>query len=312
MKTATARICGLVAGGALLVWGGFLAGRSTARLPDQLLASVEGVEVARWSGGRLTRGELDVLIAAEPPLTRSRLQDGAQREAYVREVVGTRLVAQEAVRQGLLADATMRQALIARLAQALREREFSPEVVRSRLEEAEVTKAFEARAPSFAQPEKARLVHLFLAAKQGTAERAHRRGQALSLLYDARKHQRTDSMVLGRVASQTSDELASRSRAGDLGYVTRDQLVERYGAGPAEAAWGLAEAGAVSDLVETPEGFHLFQLQARSRARTARLEDVRSTLEAELVSTRQAQGLTELTRRLVEAAGVQLVSASAP
>jgi hypothetical protein len=83
--------------------GAFFAGRASLSFPDRLLASAEGKAVATWQTGRLTEAELEALIASEPALVRSRLQDAAEREAYVRQVVEARLVAEEAVRRGMLA-----------------------------------------------------------------------------------------------------------------------------------------------------------------------------------------------------------------
>jgi parvulin-like peptidyl-prolyl isomerase len=291
--------------------GAFFAGRSSVHFGDRLLATTEGNAVATWKTGRLTETELTALIAAEPGLTRSRLQDAAERESYVRKVVDVRLMAEEAIRRGLLEQPTIRQALLEHLARTLQEKEFSPEVIRARLNEAELQKTFDARVQSFSQPEKVRLAHIWLSAAEGSPDREAKRVKAVELLKTFRAKQSTDPSVFGRSASSSSDEVDSRSRAGDLGYLTKDQLSSRYGPAVADAAWTLQAPGALSDLLESPDGFHLLQLSARARASTARFEDVKATLAAEWVEKRQADEMRELTQKLATAAEIRIESSPA-
>jgi len=69
------------------------------------------------------------------------------------------------------------------------------------------------------------------------------------------KAQLDDGADFDELAREHSEDTGSASRGGDLGYMTRDDLVDAY----AEAAFKLKE-GETSDIVRTSIGYHIIQL----------------------------------------------------
>jgi peptidyl-prolyl cis-trans isomerase SurA len=60
----------------------------------------------------------------------------------------------------------------------------------------------------------------------------------------------------GRLAREYSDDPGTRDRGGELGWMGKGELVPEF-----ETALFAMEAGDISDIVETPFGFHIIQLE---------------------------------------------------
>ena len=69
----------------------------------------------------------------------------------------------------------------------------------------------------------------------------------------------------------------SKARAGDLGYLTRDQMIASFG----EVAFAL-KPGEVSDIVETRFGYHLIQMIDSKPPALLAYNDVREKIERTL------------------------------
>ncbi|RJQ81474.1 MAG: hypothetical protein C4519_08890 [Desulfobacteraceae bacterium] len=92
----------------------------------------------------------------------------------------------------------------------------------------------------------------------------------------------------------------SRIRGGDLGYVTREQLVESF----AEAAFALPQ-GAVSDIVSTRFGYHLIQMVERRPPVPIGYKDVREKIERTLRRNKENAAIKGYVARLKSQAEIQ-------
>lgn len=89
------------------------------------------------------------------------------------------------------------------------------------------------------------------------------------------------------------------SRGGDLGFFTKDRMVEPF----SEAAYALSDSGAVADeLVRTQYGFHIVQLTGR------RMQELMDTSQARqaLANERRQQAFEEGRDELLEKATVRI------
>lgn len=82
-----------------------------------------------------------------------------------------------------------------------------------------------------------------------TRSRAEALARAQEALAKAKAGEKFDDLV-----NQYSDEPGAEERAGDLGVFTRREMVKAF----SDVAFGL-NVGQVSDIVETPFGFHIIQ-----------------------------------------------------
>ncbi len=148
-----------------------------------------------------------------------------------------------------------------------------------------------ARATRFSQPEQRRAAHiLFKVASDASPEaRAKTEREARAVL--ARAKGGEDFAALARKHSQDT----SAANGGDLGFFGRGQMVPEF----ETAAFGLA-VGQVSDLVESPFGFHIIKVTETRAAREIPLDEVRQSLRDEIQRTRARE---EIATRSAEMAG---------
>jgi peptidyl-prolyl cis-trans isomerase D len=187
---------------------------------------------------------------------------------------------------------------------AYRASEIAPSV---ELTEKDVTTWYEANSDQrFLLPERIRARHIVVKAAPDAPEavRAAARKKAEDILAEVR-----GGGDFAAIAKKHSEDKATAAAGGDLGVVPRGKLAPALEA----AAWAL-EAGQVSDLVETPDGFDVVKLDERLDAGPKPLEEVRGEVEQALRTERgseRARAEAEADRREI-VNGKALADAVAP
>jgi peptidyl-prolyl cis-trans isomerase D len=88
------------------------------------------------------------------------------------------------------------------------------------------------------------------------------------------------------LATQFSDDITSNTIGGDLGSIVPGKM-----SGEFDAAVARLTAGQISDVVETPYGYHIIKVESRTEAEPQKLEVVRDTIIAE-IKMREAPAYT--------------------
>jgi len=154
---------------------------------------------------------------------------------------------------------------------AYRASEIAPSV---ELTEKDVATWYEANSDQrFMLPERIRARHIVVKAAPDAAETAREaaRKKAEEILAEVRGGD------FAEIAKKRSEDKATAASGGDLGVVARGKLAPALDA----AAWAL-EAGQVSELVESPDGFEIVKVEERLEAGPKPLEEVRGEVEKAL------------------------------
>jgi len=152
------------------------------------------------------------------------------------------------------------------------------------VDEKDVKDFYDKNPDQFRQPEQLRASHILItvAADADAAVKEAARTKAAGLLRLIKAG--TDFAGL---AKQHSGDESNAPQGGDLGFFGKGQMVGEF----ERAAFGLVNPGDVSELVETPFGFHIIKLAEKKAELVMALDQVRPQLET-FLKNQQRQDLT--------------------
>jgi peptidyl-prolyl cis-trans isomerase C len=179
-----------------------------------------------------------------------------------------------------LRDETRANLLIARML----DQELASQV---EVKPSEVSDFYEKNPDRFKQPESVHASHVLIAVPQGADEATRKaaRAKAEEVLQKARAG--SDFAALARTYSND----ASKQHGGDLGFFPRGQMVPAF-----DAAAFTLEPGQISDIVETPFGYHVIKVLEKRPAQTVPFGEVSARIEQYL----QQEKRQEKTKAFVE------------
>lgn len=140
----------------------------------------------------------------------------------------------------------------------------------------------------FQQSERVRASHILVRVPENADEKAKQTARAKA---DDLLKQVKAGGDFAALAKQHSEDPGSGANGGDLGYFMKGQMVGAF-----ERAAFTLKPGEVSDLVETPFGFHIIKMGDKQASRTVPIEEVRAKIEEFL----QNQQRMEKTQAFVE------------
>lgn len=122
----------------------------------------------------------------------------------------------------------------------------------------------------FTVPARARARHILIAFRpgDGPGARTAARGKAAEVLKRAKAGE-----DFGALAKEYSDDRGSAAQGGDLGEISRGQVVKEFG----DAAFAM-KPGEISPVVETQFGFHVIRLESLTPQKLRPLEDCRAEI----------------------------------
>lgn len=133
-----------------------------------------------------------------------------------------------------------------------------------------------------------------LAAGDGPAEIAAKRASAGEALAQLRQGKAFYEVLMQYAATSGVD-------GGDMGQITEGSL----SAGFNRAVSGL-QVGQVSELVETPEGFHILRLDERHSGETLPFETVKDQIQDQLLEQKRQDALSQWTEDLRKNADIEI------
>jgi parvulin-like peptidyl-prolyl isomerase len=147
---------------------------------------------------------------------------------------------------------------------------------------------YEAHRELFAQPIRFRASHIFLAAPAETPPEAV---EAKGKLIEALAVRLSRSETFSQLAAEASEDEATKSRGGDLGFFSAARMPPEF-----FAEVGKFRAGQTSKPFRSPLGFHIVQVTEIRPARELGFEEARGEILLALANGRRAllaDGLTE-------------------
>jgi len=253
--------------------------------------------VARVDGFTLTREEIQTRINGQVPEVRRKYRSLEARREFVDRQIDLELLAAEARRRGLEADAEVRRVISQALAHRLLELEANSVPAPG---EDRIQAFWEEHAADYAKPATRRVAHLLVQPrKRGGRRRAREKAKAL---YEEAAASQDDHEHFRRLVEAHTDDSDTRLRAGDLRYFTRDD--ESIPDAVRETAFAM-ELGEVATC-ESPLGFHVLKLIGRRGARNPGLENVREKVVRRLQREQRKRAGDRLLESLRQDASIEV------
>ena len=252
--------------------------------------SVTHSDLRAWRRFLNTKGPAEEGAAVNP---KGPAEDGAAVRRDVESLVLLRVLAAQAAREGLL------ETSIARAAERQIARELAINALKAHWRdvstptEAELRADYEANRAIHDRPRRWLLRNLLLRAPAG-ADRAAVRRRAEEL-----RSQAAAGADFGELALKHS-ESSTRARKGRIGWVTLDRMEPKVAAAVAQLA-----AGALSEIIETVDGFTILYCVDAKPAETIAFEAVKDQRQSVLAAERIAQRREPLVEQLRAATSLE-------
>jgi peptidyl-prolyl cis-trans isomerase C len=265
----------------------------------------KGPAVAKGGGVVVTSEEFKAKLDEQSPFIRSRYNTLERKKEFLENLIRFELLASEAQAKKLDKDPEVQATLKKIMVQKLVRQAFD-EKDAGRASESDAKKYYDDHQDEFAKPERVRISHIFIKADKGLAEHGRRAADAKKLYAKLKVEESRNPLAFANLARDASDDFASKSAGGDLGYRTRDELGKQWGNEIAAAAFALKEMGQESGVVESAQGFHILKLAARQPALNRSFEDVKTQLAARVGREKRTKDFDEYVKKLREKANVKI------
>jgi peptidyl-prolyl cis-trans isomerase C len=211
-----------------------------------------GPVVAQVGNEAITADDVRQRLNETSPFLRARYNTPERKREFVENMVRNELLAQEAIRQGLDKSPTVREQTKRAMIQELIKHQLDGKLSGSDIADEELKKFYEAHIDEFVKPERARVLHIFLPAKDAK-ERAEARKRAAALLKDIDSREKKGEVnAFQSVAIKESKDPLSAPMGGDLRFLSKDEIAKAYTPELASAAFELKSPGDKTGPVDTP------------------------------------------------------------
>lgn len=259
----------------------------------------KGTPVAKFGGDAITAEDLKERFAEMPPYERAGFESVDKRRELVEGMARFELLAAEALARGLQNDPAVVEVAKKAMVDRLLKQEFAEKS--TPIPDADVAAYYEAHKADFVKPEMVRLSYLFLGARDSDPKaRAEKKAKAEALVAQARAMPAEDFTAFGKLVAENSEHEESKPLRGDLRFLSQDDLRAKFGPQVADAAPALKTLGQVSDVIETPEGFHVLKLHTRQGALNLGVDEVRTQIQRKLLTERRAADFNRFIEKLKE------------
>ena len=140
--------------------------------------------------------------------------------------------------------------------------------------EADVQRYYQSNQDQFRVEERVQVSHILVGADATNKE-------DMRLIAEALLSRLKGGADFAAMARESSEDTGSAGKGGDLGFIVRGQTVPEF----EKAAFSL-EPGKLSELVETPFGFHILKVATHEQGRMRPLEEVSPEIRATLLQER--------------------------
>jgi peptidyl-prolyl cis-trans isomerase C len=265
-----------------------------------------GPVVAKVGNETITAEELKRRLDETSPFLRARYNTLDRKKEFLENLIRNELLAQEAQRQGFDKSPAVREQMKRAMIQELIRKQLDEKLTGADIAEADLKSFYEAHLDDFVKPERARVFHIFLPAKDAK-EKAAARAKAAELLKDIDAREKKGELnAFQTTAMKESKDQLSAPLGGDLRFLSKDEVAKAYNPQLADAAFELKNPGDKSQPVETPSGIELIKLQVKTVALNRSLDDSKESIRGRMARDRRTHEYDQWMKKLRDSTTVAI------
>jgi peptidyl-prolyl cis-trans isomerase C len=259
-----------------------------------------GPVVAEVGDEKITADEVRQRLNETSPFLRARYNTVERKKEFLENMVRNELLAQEAIRQGYDKSPAVREQAKRAMIQELIKHQLDSKLAGTDIPEEELKKFYDSHLDDFVKPERARVFHIFLPAKD-PKERAEAKKKAAALLKDIDAREKKGEVnAFQSAAIKESKDALSAPLGGDLRFLSKDELTKAYNAELANAAFDLKNPGDKTQPLDTPAGVELVKLQVKTVAMNRSFEESKEPIRQRMARERRSRDYDEWVKKLRE------------
>jgi peptidyl-prolyl cis-trans isomerase C len=260
--------------------------------------SKSGPVVARVGNETITADDLKKRLDETSPFLRARYSTLERKKEFLENLIRNELLAQEAQRQGFDKSPAVKEQMKRAMIQELIRHQLDERLTGADIPEEELKKFYDAHLDDFVKPERARVFHVFLPAKDAR-EKAEARKKAAALLKDIDAREKKGEVnAFQVVAMKESKDPLSAPMGGDLRFLSRDELAKAYNPELAAAAFDLKNPGDKSNPIETATGVEVVKLQVKTVALNRSFDESKDSIRGRMARERRSREYDDWMKKL--------------
>jgi peptidyl-prolyl cis-trans isomerase C len=224
--------------------------------------------VISGQGVSIDAKEIQMELERAPAEARVQLSSPAAMQNNVANIYARRVLAKDALKEGLdknpLVQAAIEKAKERILSDAMLEKIDQKNQPSLQDLEAWAQTSYKANSKKYEQPEQVRASHILIRTAEPDAK-----AKAEAILKELR-----NGADFSKLAKEKSQDPGSAAKGGDLGFFARGRMIKPF----EDTAFGMAKAGDISEVIESPFGFHIIRLDEKKPAGLQPFAEVKDAL----------------------------------
>ncbi|MEO1336368.1 MAG: peptidyl-prolyl cis-trans isomerase, partial [Myxococcota bacterium] len=268
--------------------------------------SDQGEAIAVVGPVTLTTDEFAQRLKAQTPFARMQLQDPKRLQEFIKNEVRLEILAQEAWRRGLQDDPEVLQQFKRILTQRVIQDEMTRLAAKIKITDGELIKAYEAQKAEFVKAPQVRLSQIVRFVKSDAERTAAQKLLAKTRQEVLAQERKSNYRAFANAAKKSSQDETTRDAGGDLQFLTRDQLTERYGAQVAQHMFDAVKVGDLA-VADAPNAVVLFKKTGVRRGVNRTFEQVRSQLRGRLGQQKRTEAFNNFVDKIKKDQNIEVL-----
>lgn len=270
--------------------------------PNPVVSS-EGKVVAKIGDVEFTTKELEKRLQQQSPFTRVQLKEAENKKKFVDNELRMEVLAQEGWRRKLHEDPVIVDRLKHLIVTQVMNTELKKLEDQLKVTDVDLNEAYQARIAEFNKPEKVRVAQIVRYVDDDKARAAAQKLMKKVQAEVLAAEKKNDARAFSRLAKEYSEDEGSKNGGGDLNFLTRAELVERYGEGVAKFMFDDVQVGDMG-IADAPNAVVLFKKTGRRRGVERTLEMVKPQLRGQVLAEKRTELFDAYVEQLMKAQGI--------